>query len=265
MQQAAPEMWQYCDPENHGLKQALAAWHGVSPDNICIGEGIDGLFGTTARLFVNPGDKVATSAGAYPTFNYQVAGAGGEIVTVPYVNDREDPASLLDLARREGARMIYLANPDNPMGTWWRAAELQAMIEDLPEGVVLCLDEAYGEFAPAGTLPDLDPHNPQVLRFRTFSKAYGLAGLRVGYVIGEAQIIKAYDKIRNTSASTAWPRWLQKQRWPTRTGSIPWWSGCTQHATRLSALRTKITWTCCHLPPTSWQLTVVRMGRLPRR
>ncbi|MEE4236456.1 MAG: pyridoxal phosphate-dependent aminotransferase [Anderseniella sp.] len=197
MRKAAPEMWQYCDPENHDLKHALAAWHGVAPDNICVGEGIDGLFGTTARLFVEPGTKVATSAGAYPTFNFQVAGAGGEIVTVPYVDDREDPASLLELARREGARMIYLANPDNPMGTWWRAGELQAMINDLPEGVVLCLDEAYGEFAPAGTMPDLDVHNPQVLRFRTFSKAYGLAGLRVGYVIGEAQVIKAYDKIRN--------------------------------------------------------------------
>jgi histidinol-phosphate aminotransferase len=197
MRKAAPAMWQYCDPENHDLKHALAAWHGVAPDNICVGEGIDGLFGTTARLFVEPGTKVATSAGAYPTFNFQVAGAGGEIVTVPYVDDREDPASLLELARREGARMIYLANPDNPMGTWWRAGELQAMINDLPEGVVLCLDEAYGEFAPAGTMPDLDVHNPQVLRFRTFSKAYGLAGLRVGYVIGEAQVIKAYDKIRN--------------------------------------------------------------------
>jgi histidinol-phosphate aminotransferase len=194
---AAPDMWKYCDPENHDLKQALAAWHGVSPDNICIGEGIDGLFGTTARLFVDPGTKVATSAGAYPTFNFQVAGAGGEIVTCPYVDDREDPASLLALARREGARMIYLANPDNPMGTWWRAGEIQAMIDDLPENVVLCLDEAYGEFAPAGTMPDIDVHNPQVLRFRTFSKAYGLAGLRVGYVIGEAQVIKAYDKIRN--------------------------------------------------------------------
>ena len=194
---AAPDMWKYCDPENHDLKQALAAWHGVSPDNICIGEGIDGLFGTTARLFVDPGTKVATSAGAYPTFNFQVAGAGGEIVTCPYVDAREDPASLLALARREGARMIYLANPDNPMGTWWRAGEIQAMIDDLPENVVLCLDEAYGEFAPAGTMPDIDVHNPQVLRFRTFSKAYGLAGLRVGYVIGEAQVIKAYEKIRN--------------------------------------------------------------------
>jgi len=71
------------------------------------------------------------------------------------------------------------------------------MIKDLPEGVVLCLDEAYGEFAPAGTMPDLDVHNPQVLRFRTFSKAYGMAGCRIGYIIGEAEIIRAFDKIRN--------------------------------------------------------------------
>lgn len=197
MRGAAEDMWMYCDPESHELKQALAAWHGVSPDNICIGEGIDGLFGVTARLFVNPGDKVASSEGAYPTFNFQVAGAGGQVVTCPYVEDKEDPASLLALAEREGARVIFLANPDNPMGTWWRAGEIQQMIDALPEGALLCLDEAYGEFAPAGTLPDLDVHNPQVLRFRTFSKAYGLAGLRVGYVIGEAQIIKAFDKIRN--------------------------------------------------------------------
>jgi histidinol-phosphate aminotransferase len=197
MQAEAIEAWKYCDPECHDLKQALAAWHGVSPDNILIGEGIDGLFGVTARLFIEPGDKVATSAGAYPTFNYQVAGAGGDIVTTAYVDDREDLASLVALAKRENAKMIYLANPDNPMGTWWRGAEIDAMIKDLPEGVVLCLDEAYGEFAPAGTMPDLDVHNPQVLRFRTFSKAYGMAGCRIGYIIGEAEIIKAFDKIRN--------------------------------------------------------------------
>jgi len=197
MQAEAIEAWKYCDPECHDLKQALAAWHGVSPDNILVGEGIDGLLGVTARLFVEPGDKVATSSGAYPTFNYQVAGAGGDMVTTAYVEDREDPASLLALAKRENAKMIYLANPDNPMGTWWRGAEIDTMIKGLPEGVVLCLDEAYGEFAPAGTMPDLDVHNPQVLRFRTFSKAYGMAGCRIGYIIGEAEIIRAFDKIRN--------------------------------------------------------------------
>jgi histidinol-phosphate aminotransferase len=194
---AAPGAWMYGDPENHELKHALAAWHGVGPENICVGEGIDGLFGVTARLFCEPGVKVATSLGAYPTFNFQVAGAGGAIVTCPYVHDREDPASLLDLARRENARMIYLSNPDNPMGTWWRAGEVEQMIAQLPDETVLCLDEAYGEFAPPGTLPDLDVGNPQVLRFRTFSKAYGLAGCRIGYVMGEVETIRAYDKIRN--------------------------------------------------------------------
>ncbi len=197
MKAEAEQAWKYCDPENHDLKQALAAYHGVSPDNILVGEGIDGLFGVTARLFVEPGDKVATSTGAYPTFNYQVTGAGGEIVSVPYVADREDPASLIALARRESTKLIYLANPDNPMGTWWRGNDIEAMIQDIPEGMALCLDEAYGEFAPAGTLPDLDVHNPQVLRFRTFSKAYGLAGCRIGYVMGEAKMIQAFDKIRN--------------------------------------------------------------------
>jgi histidinol-phosphate aminotransferase len=118
-------------------------------------------------------------------------------VTTPYIEDREDPASLLDLARREKARLIYFANPDNPMGSWWQAASMQRFIDELPAGSLLRLDEAYGEFAPELTLPPLDVTNPQVLRFRTFSKAYGLAGARVGYVIGEASVIKAFDKVRN--------------------------------------------------------------------
>jgi histidinol-phosphate aminotransferase len=194
---AAPESWMYCDPEIHALKQALARHHGVAPGNITVGEGIDGLFGVTVRLFVEKGVSVATSLGAYPTFNFHVHGFGGRLVTTPYVDDREDPASLLDLARRENARLIYLANPDNPMGSWWPAAAITAMINNLPPQTLLLLDEAYGEFAAEGTLPPLDVENPQVLRFRTFSKAYGMAGLRVGYAIGHEDIIAAFDKVRN--------------------------------------------------------------------
>jgi len=197
MRAAASEAWMYCDPENHDLKQALARQHGVSPDNVVVGEGIDGLFGYAARLFVEPGVAVATSEGAYPTFNYQVAGAGGRIVTTPYRDDREDPGALLQLAQGARARLIYLANPDNPMGSWWDARDVQNMIDALPDATILCLDEAYSEFAPASAMPPLDVSNPQVLRFRTFSKAYGLAGCRVGYAIGEAGLIKSFDKIRN--------------------------------------------------------------------
>jgi histidinol-phosphate aminotransferase len=194
---AAADVWRYCDPENHELRAALARHLGVRPENVMAGEGIDGLFGYAARLFVEPGVTVATSLGAYPTFNFHVRGFGGSLVTTPYVNDREDPASLLDLARRERARIIYFANPDNPMGSWWPAEKVANFIASLPDGTVLMLDEAYGEFAPAGTLPPLDPSNPNVLRFRTFSKAYGMAGLRLGYCIGHADVIAAFDKIRN--------------------------------------------------------------------
>jgi histidinol-phosphate aminotransferase len=140
---------------------------------------------------------VATSLGAYPTFNFHVAGFGGRLVTAPYVDDREDPDSLLQLATKEKARLLFLANPDNPMGSWWDGATIQALIARLPAGTMLCLDEAYCEFAPAGTTPPIDVANPQVIRFRTFSKAYSMAGARIGYAIGEAGVIKSFDKIRN--------------------------------------------------------------------
>ncbi|MBC8035913.1 MAG: aminotransferase class I/II-fold pyridoxal phosphate-dependent enzyme, partial [Rhizobiales bacterium] len=168
MREAAAEVWKYGDAEIHDLKQALATHHGVAPENVTVGEGIDGLFGLAVRLFVEPGVTVATSLGAYPTFNFHVHGFGGRLVTTPYVNDREDPETLLDLARRENARLIYFANPDNPMGSWWNAGDVARMIAGLPSDALLMLDEAYGEFAPKGTMPPLDTENPQVLRFRTF-------------------------------------------------------------------------------------------------
>jgi histidinol-phosphate aminotransferase len=193
----APHAWMYGDPENHDLKIALATHHGVAPENVMVGEGIDGLFGYAVRLFINAGDVVVTSRGAYPTFNFHVTGYGGRLSFADYVDDRENPEALLALARADNARMLYFANPDNPMASWWSAVDVQALIDRLPPGAVLCLDEAYGDFAPPGVLPPLDVTNPQVLRFRTFSKAYGLAGARVGYILGEAEVIKSFDKIRN--------------------------------------------------------------------
>jgi histidinol-phosphate aminotransferase len=199
MEKAAAECWMYCDPENHDLKQALAAELGVEQENIVIGEGIDSLFGYTVRLVVEPGagDAVVTSLGAYPTFNFHVAGYGGKLVTVPYVDDREDPASLIAAAQEHLPKLVYFANPDNPMGSWSGAVDVQRLIDGLPGGTVLVLDEAYSEFAPAGTLPPLDVGNPKVIRYRTFSKAYGMAGARIAYAIGEAGVIKSFDKIRN--------------------------------------------------------------------
>ncbi len=92
---------------------------------------------------------------------------------------------------------MYLANPDNPMGTWHDAGAMQEMIDNVPDGTVLCLDEAYLEFAPEGMAPALDSDNRNVIRMRTFSKAYGMAGARVGYAIGHADLINSFNKVRN--------------------------------------------------------------------
>lgn len=187
----------YGDPENFDLRHALATDLRIKPDEVVVGEGIDGLLGYAVRLFAGPGDKVVTSDGAYPTFNYHVTGFGASLTKVPYRADKEDPDALLKAASDTAAKLIYLANPDNPMGSWHGAGIIDDMIADLPDGCLLVLDEAYAEFAPEDATSLVDTSNPQVLRMRTFSKAHGLAGMRVGYAIGEAGVIRSFEKVRN--------------------------------------------------------------------
>lgn len=194
---AETPQWMYGDPESHDLREALAAHHGCTPANIMAGEGIDGLLGYLVRLFVGAGDAVVTSGGAYPTFNYHVAGFGGTLYTVPYVDDHEDPASLFTKAAEVDAKLVYLANPDNPMGSHHRGADIVAGMAALPAGTLLVLDEAYVECAPEGTALPLPADDPRVIRMRTFSKVYGLAGARVGYAIGHPDLIEAFHKVRN--------------------------------------------------------------------
>ena len=191
------DQWMYGDPESHELRAALAAHHGTTPDHIVVGEGIDGLLNYVVRLFVGPGDAVVTSDGAYPTFNYHVAGFGGVLHKVPYRDDHEDPAALFAKAAEVDAKLVYLSNPDNPMGTWHDGQHIAKAMDALPEGTLLCLDEAYIECAPDGTALPLDFSDPRVIRMRTFSKVYGLAGARVGYAIGTPELITAFHKVRN--------------------------------------------------------------------
>ncbi|MES2815410.1 MAG: pyridoxal phosphate-dependent aminotransferase [Pseudomonadota bacterium] len=197
MKEAAEGAWMYGDPENHDLKQALAAHHGVTPAHIAVGPGIDGLLGLICRLTLEPGTPVVTSLGAYPTFNFHVAGYGGALTRVPYKGDHEDPEALLAAARSTGAKLIYLANPDNPMGSHHPASVIEDMVANLPDHTLLILDEAYADLAPAGTVPTIPADHPQVIRMRTFSKGYGLAGARVGYAITNHDLALAFDKVRD--------------------------------------------------------------------
>jgi histidinol-phosphate aminotransferase len=197
MAESCAEIWKYGDAESHDLRHALADHLGTTPGHLIVGEGIDGLLGYLVRLLIEPGDAVVTSDGAYPTFNYHVAGFGGALHKVAYRDDREDPEALIAKARETGAKLIYLANPDNPMGTWHPAGTIMRMLDQMPEGTLLILDEAYIEFAPEGIAPVIDPDDPRVIRMRTFSKAYGMAGARIAYAIAAPALISAFHKVRN--------------------------------------------------------------------
>lgn len=196
MRAAVEEVALYGDPENFELRAALGALHGVSEHNIVAGAGIDDLLGLVVRAVLAPGDAAVMSLGAYPTFSFHVIGFGGRLERVPYRDDRNDLDALADAATRTRARLAFLANPDNPTGTWHTAPDLLAFADRLAPDCMLVLDEAYADFAPPEAIPPIRVDRQNVLRFRTFSKAHGMAGARVGYAIGHEATIAAFEKIR---------------------------------------------------------------------
>lgn len=196
MQQAVTEIAWYGDPDNYDLRAALAERFGLDVTNIMVGAGIDELLGWIVRAFMEPGDALVASLGAYPTVPFHVDGFGGRMVRIPYRDDANDLAALAQAAREHHAKAVYLANPDNPTGTWHTAAALRIFMAQIPPDCMIILDEAYIEFAPSDTAPPMDISDPRLLRLRTFSKAYGMAGARIAYVVGAAEVVPAFDKIR---------------------------------------------------------------------
>lgn len=196
MREAVTDLWMYNDPEAHELRAALATHHHVAPDCLHIGAGIDEILGDTVRICANPGDVIVTSLGSYPTFNYHVCGYGAELVQVPYVDDRADLDGLAQAAQDRKARIVYLANPDNPMGTWHSARAVQDLRVRLPASCLLLLDEAYADFAPTSAIAPVQT-DVNVVRTRTFSKAHGMAGARIGYALAHDSVVAALNRIRN--------------------------------------------------------------------
>ena len=197
MCRSVDEISLYNDPENFDLAAALARLHGVSAAQIGIGAGIDDLLGLVVRLFVEAGDPVVTSLGSYPTFNYHVNGFGGCLEQVPYVDDRADLEGLVRRVVETGAHLVYVANPDNPMGTWHDADAVRSFIAQVPADCIVIVDEAYVDFAPSAALWEMDTSDRRVLRMRTFSKAHGMAGARVGYAVANEELVTALGKVRN--------------------------------------------------------------------
>ena len=186
----------YGDPESSELREALADRHRCAPENVTVGSGIDDLLGLAVRGYLAPGETTVATHGSYPTYVYHVLGYGARLETVPYAaGGALDLEALAVRARATGARQVYLANPDNPSGAFAGRAEVAAFLEALPPGVLLVLDEAYGDFvAPEQLLGETI--DPRVVRLRTFSKAYGLAGARIGYALAAPDVIATFGKIR---------------------------------------------------------------------
>jgi histidinol-phosphate aminotransferase len=184
----------YGDPQSLALREALGARYEVETDRITVGAGIDELLILLCRAFVDPGDRVVTSLGSYPTFEFAAMGAGGEMVRVRYREDAPHLEALAEAARAVGAKVVYLANPDNPSASFFPPKEIAQFQAALPERCLLLLDEAYADFVPDSHLVPIDDW--PMVRLRTFSKAHGLAGARVGFTIGAPEIGRALDKVR---------------------------------------------------------------------
>ncbi len=186
----------YGDPEGWDLRVALAAKLGVRTEEIVLGPGIDGLLGLLCRTLADAKSPVVTTLGSYPTFEFGAIGAGLQIHRVLYGQDRIDLDALADKAHEVHARIVYLANPDNPSGSWHSAQDIADFRARLPESAYLLLDEAYSDFAPSDAVGPLDPSDAGVVRVRTFSKGHGMAGLRVAYVVGHEKSVRLLDRIR---------------------------------------------------------------------
>jgi histidinol-phosphate aminotransferase len=185
----------YGDPESHELRERLAASTGATRGQVLVGSGIDDLLGLTVRCILNPGEVAVATEGTYPTFGYHVRAQGGRLATVPYTADfRVDVAQLVQRASQTGARIAYLANPDNPSGTLHGEAAIRALDAELPASCALFVDEAYRDYV-ASQAPPPAPDG-RLLRFRTFSKGHGLAGVRIGYVLASEPYVRAFDKVR---------------------------------------------------------------------
>lgn len=186
----------YGDPDSYALREALAAQHNCSIDNLIVGSGIDDLMGLVVRAFVEIGGIAIAAMGTYPTFAYHVAGYGGQLETLRYTNEGEaDLDAIARLAAQIHPAVVYLANPDNPSGAFIDKARVAAFYESLPGETLLLLDEAYSDFVNDAEL--LEPtFEDRLVRVRTFSKAYGLAGARIGYALTTPLNCERFERIR---------------------------------------------------------------------
>lgn len=195
----------YPDGGGHYLREALAGLHGVRLENVILGLGSSELIDLSARMMVRPGDEGLTSLGSFPLFYIAIQATGGQLVTVP-LKDHAFDLDAIARAITPRTSFVILANPNNPTGTMFTADEFDSFLARVPEDVLVVLDEAYCDYVqhPGYTRSIARVRDgANVLVLRTFSKVHGLAGMRIGYGIGPAALLKEMDKVRTPFNTTS--------------------------------------------------------------
>ena len=198
VQRALPELARYPDGNAYYLKEALAEHLGVAPTQILPGNGSNEVLELVVRTFAGPGDEVIYDQHAFAVYPLSTQAAGAIGVSVPSKNYAHDLEAMAN-AITARTKVIFLANPNNPTGTLFDAEAFERFMAQVPGEVIVVLDEAYYEYVQAPDYPDgLDylPRYPNLLVSRTFSKVYGLAALRLGYLVGDAEIIDYLNRVR---------------------------------------------------------------------
>lgn len=196
---AAEELSRYPDGSGFRLKAALGAHLNVAENRLTLGNGSNDVLDLAARVALSPGDRGVVDEHCFVVYPLAITAAGGDLGVAPSSGWGHDPEAML-AAIDERTRIVYIANPNNPTGTWWTQTVLTRFLDAVPGNVWVVLDEAYAEYVSAPGYPDgvaLADRYPNLIVTRTFSKIHGLASLRVGYSVSSAEFADLLNRVRH--------------------------------------------------------------------
>jgi histidinol-phosphate aminotransferase len=204
MREALADVWLYPDGNGHDLKQALARRHGVDMSQITLGNGSNDLLVLLAEAFLTPQVSAVVSQYAFAIYALAIQATGAQIrvaqayaadSAMPYGHDLDAMLACVE----DHTRLVYIANPNNPTGSWNTEAQIRAFLDRVPDTTIVVLDEAYFEYAREHGCPDgiaLTAQYPNLIALRTFSKAHALAGVRIGYGVSHPQVADVLNRVR---------------------------------------------------------------------
>lgn len=198
LREGSSALHRYPDGGAFRLREALANHWKVTLDHVILGNGSDEILGLLARTFLAPGDEAVMADQTFVIYKMEVTAAHGKPVVVPLKQWRHDLRAMAD-AVTDRTRLLFLCNPNNPTGTMVTADEVELLLSRVPAHVVVVFDEAYFEYVRSQQFPDSMAYvrlGRNVIVLRTFSKIYGLAGLRIGYGVATAEIISFLNRVR---------------------------------------------------------------------